>query len=125
MEKTYKVTITTKRGFPMPDAERVRSAVFDARTSYEAINNVKVEAVETPPKTKVLVDYDRPLYAVARLSPSTGKAWMLLDYFNTYKKAYNTKAKCEKNTAGLGAAFADDKFAVFFFCPSLNIWKMH
>lgn len=124
MEKTYKVTIKTKKGYPMPNAARIREAVFGTGTSYEAINNVEVEEVPKT-KTKLKVDYNFPLYAVGRLSPNTGKEWLLMDYFNTEKKAYNAKAKCEKNTAGLGAAFADDKFAVFFFCPSLNIWKMH
>ena len=60
---------------------------------------------------------------IGRLSPNTGKEWVLLDFCNTEKKAYNAKAKCEKNTAACGDAFADDKFAVFAFCPSLNIWK--
>ena len=125
MEKTYKVTITTKRGFPMPEARRVQTAVWGCDMCLgTGFKDVTVEEVEQPPKTKLKVDYNFPLYAVGRLSPNTGKEWLLMDYFNTEKKAYNAKAKCEKNTAGLGAAFADDKFAVFAFCPSLNIWKM-
>ena len=123
MKKTYNVTITTRRGYPMPDAERIRSAVFGAGTSYEAINDVKVNESETPPKAKLKVDYASPLYAIGRLSPNTGNAWLLIDFFNTERKAYNAKGKCEKNTDGI-RMFADDKFAVFTFCPSLNIWKM-
>ena len=125
MEKTYKVTIKTKRGFPMPDARKVQTAVWMCDNCLGAgFRNVTVDEVETPPKTKLKVEYGRPLYAVGRLSPNTGKAWLLMYFCDTEKQACNAKARCERNTAGLGAAFADDKFAVFTFCPSLNIWKM-
>lgn len=125
MEKTYKVTLKTKKGYPTPDIRRIRNAVWGCDMFLCAsIKDVLVEEVEQPPKTKLKVDYSRPLYAVGRLSPNTGNEWLLMDYFNTEKKAYNAKKRCEKNTAGLGTAFSDDKFAVFVFCPSLNIWKM-
>lgn len=125
MEKTYKVTIKTKKNYRAPTMVEIRNAVKQSDHCLGAIiKSVEVEEVEHPPKTKLRVDYSRVLYAVGRLSPNTGKEWLLMDYFNSYNKAYNAKARCEKNTARLGDAFADDKFAVFTFCPSLNIWKM-
>ena len=120
MEKTYKVTIKTKKGYPMPDAEKVRNAVFGTGTSYEAINNVEVEEVSKP---KFKFDFGKPIYALGRLSPNTGKEWIFIEYFNNYKKAIQAKDKSEKKAAGMGNAFADDKFSVFIFSPLHNMWN--
>lgn len=125
MEKTYKVTIKTKKNYRAPTMEEVRRAAMTSDNCLGAtLKSVKVEEVEHPPKTKLKVDYNSHLFAIGRLSPNTGKEWLLMDYFNTKKKADNAVEKCKRNTAGMGAAFADDKFAVFTFCPSLYIWKM-
>jgi hypothetical protein len=121
MEKTYKVTIKTKKNYRAPTIVEIRNAVMASDHCLGAtLKSVEVEEVEHPPKTKLRVDYCHPLYAIGRLSPNTGKEWLLMDYFNSYKKAYNAKARSEKITAVLGDAFADDKFAVFVFTTSGN-----
>jgi len=121
MEKTFKVTIKTKKGYRMPTVVEIRNGAFASDHCLGAtIKSVEVEEVEKTSKPKVKVVQEYPLYAIGRLSPNTGKEWVLLDYYNSSKKAYNAKMRCEKNTAACGAVFADDKFAVFVFTASGN-----
>lgn len=54
MTRTFIVTITTKRGWPMPTAERIKTAVGDTGISWEAINHVEVEKVPRDKKVQTV-----------------------------------------------------------------------
>lgn len=121
MEATYKVTIKTKRGFPMPDADKVRTAVFGTGVNHEAIADVAVEKVEKPKGPKVDVIYAQPLFAVGRKAPGV-KEWMLFYYCDTEKKALNA---AEKSRRRFAECLPDDpsEFAAFAACPAENRWR--
>ncbi len=46
MTRSFKVTITTKKGEAMPTEDRIHDAVFGCGTSYDSIKFVEVKEIE-------------------------------------------------------------------------------
>lgn len=58
MTRSFKVTITTKKGEAMPTEERIHEAVFGCGMSWDSIRLVEVEAIDNK-KKKVRKDGKR------------------------------------------------------------------
>lgn len=52
MTRSFKVTITTKKGAEMPTEERIHDAVFGCGMSWDSIKLVEVEAIRNKKKVR-------------------------------------------------------------------------
>lgn len=52
MTRSFKVTITTKKGEEMPTEERIHEAVFGCGMSWDSIKLVEVEAIQNKKKIR-------------------------------------------------------------------------
>ena len=115
MTKTFIVKVTAKRGVRV-NGSKIQSAVWNtADNPLEGFKNVEVqEAVHT----EVNTEYLKPLYALGR---KDGKRWMLIDFFNSEKRAENAVRRSVRNYKGCAMK---GEFAVLSFCPSILVWRL-
>jgi len=113
MNARYVVDIEMKDGFSPMTERTVESAIWDGDPTFGSIRSVTVQRGD--PKERVVgVD----LFAYAEWK--AGK-WVLLDYFNTHKKAVNAATRAMLNT--LTAFRKDGRFAVFHYNPNTSAWE--
>ena len=119
MEKTFKVTIKTKKGYRMPTVVEIRNGAFASDHSLGAtIKSVEVEEVEKTSKPKVKVVQDYTLYAVGK---KVKGEWRLFGFFDSKKRAENALRKSVNN---LLRCFIKMEVAMLEFSPSVGVWRV-
>ena len=114
MTMRYTIDVEMKRGYSPLTERHVETAVFDAAVTPSSIRSVSVKAGLVRDEVKVL-----DLFAYAQRK---GDKWVLLDYFNTHKKAANAVKRAKVNT--LTAFKKDGEFAVMMFNPNTSTWEI-
>ncbi len=116
MEKTFIVKVTAKRGVRV-SGSKIQSAVWNTAEHPLEGDFKQVDVIEAV-HTEVNTEYLKPLYALGR---KDGKRWMLIDFFNSEKRAENAVKKSVRNYKGCAMK---GEFAVLSFCPSLMVWRI-
>ncbi len=111
MKAKYLIEVEVKKGEDIPTAERVRTAIYGCGKQPDSIRGVDVTIAEDD------VSLGNDLFAYGW---KDGGRWVLLDYFNTHRKAENAVKKAKYNH--LRAFKKDKEFAVFMFNPKTSVW---
>lgn len=91
MRKTYRVTIQTKKGGSVAALAALRTAIYGTAPHCDDYKDVEVaERMADEVKAELFA----PLYALGR---KDGGKWLLIDYFNSKKKAANAVKKSVEN----------------------------
>lgn len=113
MEKTFKVTINAKRGALISGSE-IETAVFGTSVAPGDFNYVLVEEVVD----NAVTEFDYKLFALAQ---KRGRAWRMVDFFNSEKKADNAVRKAADNFKKCGL---DGTFAKLAYYPASGAWRV-
>ena len=115
MKARYTVDVEMKDGFSPMTERTVESAIWDGDPTFGSIRSVFVRRGDLKDELSV---FAADLFAYAEWK--AGK-WVLLDYFNTHKKAENAAARAMLNTkTALGK---ETEFGVFQFNPQTSAWE--
>lgn len=115
MKARYTVEVEMKDGFSPMTERRIETAVWDSAPTLGAIRSVFVRRGDLKDELSV---FAADLFAYAEWK--AGK-WVLLDYFNTHKKAEN--AACRAAVKTLTSFRKDGRFAVFHYNPQTSAWE--
>lgn len=111
MKARYTVDVEMKDGFSPMTERTVESAIWDGDPTFGSIRSVFVRRGDLKDELSV---FAADLFAYAEWK--AGK-WVLLDYFNTHKKAENAAYRAAVNN------FTDGRFAVFHYNPQTSAWE--
>lgn len=112
MKAKYTIEVEMKEGFPHPFEKKVEEAIRGSVKPPESIQDITV-AIAVDDNVEMGAD----LFAYGQ---KKGGRWVLLDFFNTRRKAANACARARSNT--LLAFRKDGEFAVFQFNPRASAW---
>lgn len=112
MKARYVVNVDFKKGTLPLLPQMVKTAVYNCGKHLEDIQGVSVE------REACNIASGADLFAYGKRE---GGKWILLDYFNTYKKAENAVKMATKYT--LLACGATVPFAAFIHNPNKGIWE--
>ena len=108
----YTIELEMREGSPHPFEKKVEDAIRSSVESPESIQDITVA---------IAVDDDVELGAdLFAYGQKKGGRWVLLDFFNTRRKAANACARARANT--LLAFRKDGEFSVFQFNPRVSAW---
>ena len=115
MKAKYTVEVEMKEGYSPMTERRIETAVWDSAPTPGAIRNVSVRGSNVSDELSV---FAADLFAYGE---RRGGKWVMLDYFNTHRKAENAKDRARANT--FLAFRKDGEFAVFQYNPQSSVWE--